>query len=322
MGAPEPTTESAIEPLIEPLIRALAEETARPVAPSIEAARAALLQRFPNAAAILFYGSCLRSTEDPPDGLMDFYVLADSYADLHGRKLARLANRWLPPNVYYGEMPYRGRTLRWKTATVTLAQFAEGMRPDAASAQFWVRFCQSVRIVFAAHDGARATIFAALAQACMTAVGSVAPLLDRRDDPETLWTRLFQETYRTELRPEPPSRAALIFAADRAHFERITPLTLTALGHDPAAPVADAKAARAACERAWAKRRGTGKTLNLLRLIKAAFTFAGAADYAVYKVEKHTGTRIALKDWQRRHALLAAPTLLWAVWMRGWFRSR
>lgn len=296
------------------LIEALAEEADRPVLPAVEAARQALLQRFPNAKAILFYGSCLRSETDPPDGLMDFYVLAETYADLHSGALARLANHWLPPNVYYGETPYRGATLRWKAATVTLLQFADGVRPEARSAQFWVRFCQSVRLIYAADPATRVSVLQALAQACRTAVGAVAPLLDPAADAATLWTRLFQETYRTELRPEPASRAALIFAADRAHFERITPLTLTA-----ARP---ASTTRVACEAAWAKRRRWGKILNAARLVKAAFTFAGAADYAVYKVEKHTGTRIALAPWQRRHALLAVPTLVWAVWSKRLFGSR
>lgn len=305
----------------ERLIEALREETARPVSPAAAAAVEALRARFPKARAILFYGSCLRDSNDAPEGLLDFYVLAETYADLHGSALAQTANRLLPPNVYYGETAYKHTILRWKVATVTLAQFAEGMQENAASAQFWVRFCQSVRLVFAADESARRRVVETLAQACVTALGSVVPLLGQPRDAETLWTRLFRETYRTELRPEPPERAGVIFAADRDHFERITPLTLRAMGLDPTVPSIIDKAAETKCAETWARRRRLGKSLNLLRLFKAAFTFAGAADYAVYKVEKHTGSRIVLKDWQRRHALFAAPSLLWAVWRRRLFRS-
>jgi hypothetical protein len=306
----------------DPLLATLAAETRQPVSAAVDAARAALRRQFPNARAILFYGACLRSAEDPPEGLLDFYVLAERYADLHDGTLARLANALLPPNVYYGEMPYRGAVLRWKTATVTFAQFSNGMRPAAASAQFWVRFCQSVRLIYAADAAAEAQTLDALAAACRTALGAVLPLFSGRPATEALWVRLFAETYRTELRPEPPGRAQVLFTTDRAHFERITPDTLAALGFLPGDALPEDRAARAACERAWARRRRSGRLLNAARLVKAAFTFAGAADYAAYKVEKHTGTRVALADWQRRHALLAAPALLRAVWRRVLFRSR
>jgi hypothetical protein len=294
------------------LIEALAAETAKPVAPSVLAAVEALRRRFPQATAVLFYGSCLRAAEEPPDGLMDFYVLAETYEALHAAPLACAMNRRLPPNVYYGEAPFGAAMLRWKVATVSFAQFAEGVKPEAPSAQFWVRFCQSVRLVHAADPQTRARVLSILAQACVTAVGAAAPLAADPRDVGRLWTRLFQETYRTELRPEPASRAALIVARDRAHFEAITAPALAL-----AVPLDSATKAR----QSWAKRRRLGKLLNAARLVKAAFTFAGAADYAVYKVEKHTGTKIALAPWQRRHALLAAPTLIWAVWRRRLFHS-
>src|SRR3546814_19838018 len=57
-----------------------------------------------------------------------------------------------------------------------------------------------------------------------------------------------------------------------------------------------------------------GKPLNFARLLKAAFTFDGAARYALWKIERHTGLAIALTPWRERHPILAAPGVLWRVW--------
>ena len=44
--------------------------------------------------------------------------------------------------------------------------------------------------------------------------------------------------------------------------------------------------------------------------MKAAFTFEGGADYAAFKIERHTGRKIEVTPWQRRHPLLAGLLML------------
>jgi hypothetical protein len=73
-------------------------------------------------------------------------------------------------------------------------------------------------------------------------------------------------------------------------------------------------------ERAWIRRRLVGKVLNLLRLIKGVFTFDGAVDYALWKVERHAGVRPPVSAWERRHPILASPKLLWRFYRAGAFR--
>ncbi|HYD45199.1 MAG TPA: hypothetical protein VEA79_08045, partial [Phenylobacterium sp.] len=63
----------------------------------------------------------------------------------------------------------------------------------------------------------------------------------------------------------------------------------------------------------WSLRQALGKPLNVARLIKAAFTFDGAARYAAWKIERHTGVDIELTPWRERHPILAAPGVLWRV---------
>ena len=60
----------------------------------------------------------------------------------------------------------------------------------------------------------------------------------------------------------------------------------------------------------WARRRLEGKLLSVVRLAKASATFAGGADYIAWKINRHAGTDIVLKPWQRRWPLLAAISLL------------
>ena len=59
--------------------------------------------------------------------------------------------------------------------------------------------------------------------------------------------------------------------------------------------VSDADWARGVSQ--WKKRRGQGKRLSVLRLIKAAFTFRGGADYLAWKIERHSGVEVKLTGW-------------------------
>jgi hypothetical protein len=55
-------------------------------------------------------------------------------------------------------------------------------------------------------------------------------------------------------------------------------------------------------------------------LIKGVFTFDGAVDYALWKVERHAGVRPPVSAWERRHPILASPQLLWRFYRAGAFR--
>jgi hypothetical protein len=67
----------------------------------------------------------------------------------------------------------------------------------------------------------------------------------------------------------------------------------------------------------WMLRRIAGKLWSAIRLVKAAFTFTGGADYLAWKIERHSGHRIELSDWQRRHPIIAGLALLPRLLKRG-----
>ncbi|MFL1875823.1 hypothetical protein ACIKT0_11600, partial [Hansschlegelia beijingensis] len=77
---------------------------------------------------------------------------------------------------------------------------------------------------------------------------------------------------------------------------------------------------RADAERAWRRRKRIAKPLNLARLAKAAFTFSGGVDYLAWKIERHSGHRVEVTPFQRRHPLLAAGPALWRLWRKGVLR--
>jgi hypothetical protein len=77
---------------------------------------------------------------------------------------------------------------------------------------------------------------------------------------------------------------------------------------------------RERAERAWRRFRRRGKLLTLVRLAKATTTFAGGVDYLAWKINRHAGTAIAVKPWQRRWPILGALTLLPLLWKRGAIR--
>jgi hypothetical protein len=60
----------------------------------------------------------------------------------------------------------------------------------------------------------------------------------------------------------------------------------------------------------WLRRSVEGKLLSVARLAKASLTYAGGAEYIAWKINRHAGTDIELKPWQKRHPLLAAISLL------------
>ena len=88
--------------------------------------------------AVLLYGSCLRSG-DLYDGLVDLYLIVDSYKDLYPGKLKTLANWLLPPNVFYIELPVNEHTVRAKYAVLSSRDLRNGTRRWFHS-YLWGRF--------------------------------------------------------------------------------------------------------------------------------------------------------------------------------------
>lgn len=275
---------------------------------------AARLARDAGAAAVLFYGSNLRTGS--LDGVLDFYLL------MPGPQRDRI---W--PRVSYHEWDYASggqgaehvQRLRAKVATMALATFAVAAGGERRDTTIWARFVQPAALVWLAEEHYRSEVIAAIASAVGTASRLAVALGPARGTAQEYWRALFGATYQAELRIEKPGREDTILAVNREHFDGLLPLALSAQNiaytRDGGVLTPDLPAGqRKAVLRWWAARRRLGKPLNLLRLVKAVTTFDGAARYGAWKLERHTGVAVEMTPWREKHPLLAAPGVLFRLW--------
>jgi hypothetical protein len=269
----------------------VAEELSLPVDPRVRAVATAIAGKHGAAScAVLFYGSCLR--EKQLDGLMlDFYLIVSDYRAAYGKSWLAAANRLIPPNVFYFEQD----GLAAKYAVLSEVDFHRLCGPETSNVSVWARFAQPSRLVWGADAKSREQTIDAVARAAPTLLAAARPRPS--EDPFTLWRRAFALTYSAELRAERKTRPSSVVDVDPRRYERFTAPALAA-----------AQSLRP--HGSWAWRRFEGKALSIARLAKASLTFAGGADYIAWKINRHAGTEIELKPWQRKHPLLAGLSLL------------
>jgi hypothetical protein len=310
---------------LTPGARALvAEELALPVDLRVTAMAEAIAALYPGAArAVLFYGSCLR--EKNLDGLMlDFYLIVSSYREAYGRGWYAFANRLIPPNVF----PFEHEGLAAKYAVLSEADFRRECSFEADSVSVWARFAQPSRLVWVSDDTARERAIDTVAQAAPVFLALAMPANPGIFDPLDIWRRGFDLTYSAELRAERATRATSIVDTDPDRYRRFflpamaqfdLPLRQEADGRFRALWANDRRAERT-IERRWKRRQLRGKLRSLVRLAKATTTFAGGVDYIAWKINRHAGTEIVVKPWQRRWPILGALTLLPRLLRRGAIR--
>lgn len=278
----------------------VAAELAEPVDPRVTAMAEAIAAQYGGAArAVLFYGSCLRQSE--LDGLMlDFYLVVSDYeAAYPGSWLAR-ANRLIPPNVF----PFAHDGLAAKYAVLSEDDFAALNSPEASTVSVWARFAQPSRLVWSADEAARDAAVAAIAAAVPTLFLLARPIAASAD-PLDVWRAGFAQTYRAELRAEREDRSGSIVDADPERYRRFgQAVPQTGLNRPEA-------------ERRWRKLQRRGRRMSVVRLAKASFTFAGGVDYLAWKINRHAGTQISIKPWQRRWPLLGAIVLVPRLLLQG-----
>lgn len=302
-------------PAQEDLARRVADEVRRPVDPVILAAAGALAAATPGALCVLFYGSVLRTRD--PEGVADFYVLTGRPQH---RSLRALVERWLWPAVDVRSLDGGSRAVMAKIAVMPLDVFEQAASGERVDTTIWTRFVQPCALVWAAGSQVSARVEAAIGSAQMTAARFAAALGPSSAPPLDFWRALFAQTYRAELRVERPGREAEILRYDPDRYADLLVAAWRAAGlavsRDASGEVAPHLPAgeRARLLRAWRLRRTMGKSLNAARLVKAAFTFKGAARYAVWKIERHTGVAIRLTPFRERHPVLAAPGVLFLLW--------
>jgi hypothetical protein len=292
---------------MEALRQRLETQLGRQVRPEVRGFAEALAHQA-GALAVLFYGSNLRTGS--LEGVLDFYVLMPG----DGSDEPRI---W--PRVSYHERAHGDTILRAKVATMQLATFRTAAAGALADTTIWTRFVQPCALVWHRHEEAALDTLVAIASAAMTAAQLAAALGPVEGTASDYWRALFRATYKAEFRVEKPGRENDILTVNEAHFDGLLPAALDAAGVEYAVEGERIRPALKASERAnliawWRSRQRLGKPINVARLVKASATFDGAAKYAAWKIERHTGMPVEVTPFREKHPVLAAPGVLWSLW--------
>ena len=268
-------------------------------------------------AAVLFYGSCLR--KGTAEGVLDFYVLVDSYRDTYGRGALALGNALLPPNVFYLAIDDDGPGLRCKYAVISLADFQASVSPACLHSYIWARFAQPARLLYVRDAQTRAAVVRSVAEAIVTCTRRLMVFLPahgrvQRFSIAAFWQEALTRTYGAELRPESADTARALHDADVERYERagigaFETLRMRAFIDElnergPAVEIEMPHGRLVANRLRWQLTRPLAKTLAVLRLFKTATTFGDWLPYALWKLERHSGVKVELSERQRRHPLI------------------
>jgi hypothetical protein len=316
------STQDTAEGSLETLI---AEETALPLT---GAARHWVehFREVPGVASVLFYGSGLWQSEaEPEDMIFDFYLLTNHYRDFDPKRILAMAGTLIPPNVYYREQQFDGRTLRCKFAVMTVAQFSCAARGKSFTPHIWARFCQPCRIPHAATEELRQQLVTSLEQSVLMFHRRTLHLIGTCSLID-FWGAGLRSTYADEIRSEKKGRLNSLFnAAEDSYMAR----TRLALAQIPEmGGIVTNKEVRSNLSGRRKRlyqlglrlKRPLTKMAIVFRFIKAGFTFQGGLDYARWKIERHSGVRIEVTDRQRRHPILGGLYLFVKALMRGGLR--
>ena len=304
-------------------------QISQPASPAIHALADRLLNVYPDTVqAILFYGSCRRTGEDR-GGLVDLYVLVDSYRAAYRSPMLATLNKLLPPNVFYLEVPYEDRLIRAKYAILSLTDFKNGTSKRWFHSYIWGRFAQPIGLLYAYNDQIVGQVQAALAQAVLTFIARALPLVPSPFTARDLWRKGLELSYRAELRAEKPHKLIRLFEAAPDYYEQITRETLATLSfpvdiqkkgpeyhYSVTMPHKDRRISRTD----WIVRSWQGKMLSVLRLLKGTITFRGGIDYIIWKIERHSGIHVEASPHLKRFPILAACVILWRLYFRGAYR--
>lgn len=278
--------------------------------------------------AVLFYGSCLRSG-DLFDGVVDLYLIVSDYRALYDSRLQALANRLLPPNVFYFEVPAGERTVRLKYAVVSERDFARGVSRRWFHSYLWGRFTQPFAVAFARNEACRERIAANQATAVRTFLERVLPRVAATGTVRELWQQGLALSYRAELRAESGARAGELTDHALDHYREVTRAAAAALrwslelrdDGDMVRYLAQVpRITRWLSGVTWPLRQLQGKLLSVARLVKALYTFDGGLDYIAFKLERHSGQHIEIPERVRRRPLIHVWGLFWQLYRRGVFR--
>lgn len=274
---------------------------------------------------VLYYGSSLWKQD--LTGLLDFYIVCDDLAEWYeGKTGYYFANALLPPNIEYHEYKEGEQTLRAKVAILSLKQLKQATGLQSIDTTMWARFCQPAKIMWSKDTQACQDLLGCLTRAVETACWWAGYLGPKQGTSEDFWCNLFTHTYGAELRVEAKNRPMSILENREDYFLQLLEAGWQSASisfHQPQknyfiVTISDHERQKA--QKKWQFRQKLGRPLNIVRLIKAAFTFQGGADYIAWKIKRHQGIDLHLTSFQKKHPLMSAPWILIKLYRQGVFK--
>ena len=196
---------------------------------------------------------------------------------------------------------FRRQGSSFQYAVLSEADFSHECSREPWTVSTAARFAQPSRLVWTKDRTAADRAIEAVANAPLSLLSWTFPLCGPCD-VAGLWKKGFALTFASELRAEKPDRSSALVEHDLSRYERLGQAALALLDQ----PLIS----RSQALRWWRSKQRHGKLYSIARLSKASFTFAGGADYLAWKINRHAGTDIQLKPWQKRYPLIAAIVLL------------
>lgn len=264
--------------------------------------------------SVLFYGSCMRSRVYH-DAMLDFYVVVDNYKDAYNHTLTAIANKLLPPNVYYLQVEHDNQVYRSKYAVVSKKDLLKNVSASAFHSYFWARFTQPISYAYIREENEKQWIATIQCQSAKTFFKNVMPVLQDQHNSEQLWVRGLQLTYSAELRTETSKRAISIYQSNQAYYDKISEYFFESELHNN---TIDSR--QKFSQISWKLRVLTGKVLSILRLMKASMTFANGVDYIAWKIERHTGEKIEVSNNLRKYPWIFSWPMLIRLYLSGKIR--
>ena len=311
------------------LFKIVAQASTQPLPLSIQAAGNFLAKKYGKSVqGILLYGSCLRAGTDQ-NGLVDCYVIVDDYRAVYSSSWLAMFNTWLPPNVFYGEVDVDEHIVRMKYGVLSLEHYERSVSSQWFHSYFWGRFAQPTVVMACPSQAIRERIIAGLGRAVLTFLGNIVPRISQQFSAKDVWSVGLALSYGAELRAEPSGRIATLWESNHAYYEQVAHAAFSE--HFPNAKVIQrnditlyemkpSKWDGTKNRIGWMIRKIQGKILSILRLMKAAFTFQGGADYLIWKIERHSGVKVELTPAQRKHPIWAGLRTFWRLYRQGAFR--
>ncbi len=278
----------------------IARVATKPCSTAVKLLADALQENYPGAAIVLYgSGNSVLSAKNPSDVLFDFYVIAPSYKNVYRSPVLQFLNYAIPPNVFYIEQNFDGLNLRAKYAVLSIGHFEKLVSEKTFHSYFWARFAQPC-IIVAAPEKIRTRVLGSLTTAVDTFVKRAAPLVQNHAPVPQVWRAGLQHSYKAELRAEQPERVDALL---ESYGE--WPVSVTLPNMVKSATTNAAWKSRLA----WQVRAIQGGFLSVIRLLKATLTFQGGVDYMAWKISRHAGFALPVKDWERRFPIIGAPFL-------------